>query len=67
MPWRQKPPLFRTGNQDYNLTCRLPFPVIELHPDNGSEFFNDHLVCFWGEEITGLRLSRSRPYHNLVI
>jgi hypothetical protein len=41
---------------------RVPFPVRELHPDNGSEFFNDHLVRFWGEAITGLRLSRSRPY-----
>ena len=34
----------------------------ELHPDNGSEFFNNHLVRFWGETITGLKLSRSRPY-----
>jgi hypothetical protein len=42
--------------------ARLPFPVRHLHPDNGSEFFNDHLVRFWGEEITGLTLSRSRPY-----
>lgn len=42
---------------------RLPFPVLELHPDNGSEFFNHHLVRFWGAEITGLTLSRSRPYH----
>ena len=42
---------------------RLPFPVRQLHPDNGGEFFNDHLVRFWGEAITGLRLSRSRPYH----
>jgi hypothetical protein len=42
---------------------RLPFPVIELHPDNGGEFFNHHLVRFWGEAITGLKLSRSRPYH----
>lgn len=41
---------------------RLPFPVKELHPDNGSEFFNHHLVRFWGEQITGLTLSRSRPY-----
>ena len=24
------------------LLTRLPFPVIELHPDNGSEFFNQH-------------------------
>ena len=42
---------------------RVPFPVRELHPDNGSGFFNDHLIRFWGEEITGLTLSRSRPYH----
>jgi hypothetical protein len=41
---------------------RLPFAVKELHPDNGSEFFNNHLVRFWGETITGLQLSRSRPY-----
>ncbi len=41
---------------------RLPFPIQHLHPDNGPEFFNDHLVRFWGEEITGLTVSRSRPY-----
>ena len=41
---------------------RLPFPIIHLHPDNGSEFFNDHLIRYFGEEVTGLRLSRSRPY-----
>ncbi len=42
---------------------RLPFPVVELHPDNGSEFFNFHLVRFWKEQVSGVRLSRSRPYH----
>src|SRR5262249_17484669 len=42
---------------------RLPFAVKELHPDNGSEFFNDQMIRFWGESITGLSLSRSRPYH----
>jgi hypothetical protein len=41
---------------------RLPFAVRHLHPDNGGEFLNDHLVRFWGEAITGLALSRSRPY-----
>ena len=40
----------------------MPFPVGELHSDNGSEFLNNHLLRIWGEEITGLRLSRSRPY-----
>jgi hypothetical protein len=42
---------------------RLPFAVRELHPDNGPEFLNDHLVRFWGARVPGLTLSRSRPYH----
>src|SRR2546430_6396942 len=42
---------------------RLPFPVIELHPDNGSEFFNQHLVRFWKDKVKGVQLSRSRPSH----
>jgi len=42
---------------------RLPFAVKELHPDNGSEFLNAHLVRFFGEAVKGVRLSRSRPYH----
>jgi len=42
--------------------ARLPFTITHLHPDNGSEFFNDHLIRYFGEEMTGLRLSRSRPY-----
>jgi hypothetical protein len=41
---------------------RLPFAVKELHPDNGTEFFNYHLVRFWKEKVTGVHLSRSRPY-----
>jgi hypothetical protein len=41
----------------------VPFSIKELHPDNGPEFFNAHMLRFWGEELTGLRLSRSRPYH----
>jgi hypothetical protein len=41
---------------------RVPFAILELHPDNGSEFFNQHLVRFWREKVTGVRLSRSRPY-----
>ncbi|MGB9880267.1 MAG: integrase, partial [Anaerolineae bacterium] len=45
------------------ILARLPFPVREIHPDNGSEFFNHHLVRFWKEAIQGVRLSRSRPFH----
>jgi len=41
---------------------RLPFAIRHLHPDNGGEFFNDHLIRHFGESITGLSLSRSRPY-----
>jgi hypothetical protein len=46
-----------------NLLERLPFAVHELHPDNGSEFFNQHMLRYWKEKVTGARLSRSRPYH----
>jgi len=41
---------------------RVPFAIVELHPDNGSEFFNAHLVRFWKEKVVGVQLSRSRPY-----
>jgi hypothetical protein len=44
------------------IMARLPFAIKELHSDNGSEFLNHHLVRIWGEEITGLQLTRSRPY-----
>lgn len=43
--------------------ARLPYAIRHLHPDNGSEFFNDHLIRYFGEELVGLKLSRSRPYH----
>jgi len=45
-----------------HILTRLPFPVREVHPDNGPEFLNDHLVRFWQDAARGLTLSRSRPY-----
>ena len=42
---------------------RLFFPVLEIHPDNGSEFFNDHMLRFWQDLKPTPKLSRSRPYH----
>ncbi len=45
-----------------HLLSRLPFAIVELHPDNGSEFFNAHLVRYWKEKVVGVQLSRSRPY-----
>lgn len=44
------------------LLQRLPFPVRELHPDNGSEFLNDYVLPFLREHHPQLLLSRSRPY-----
>lgn len=41
----------------------LPIPVIEVHPDNGNEFFNQNLLRFWQEKVPNLDISRSRPYH----
>ncbi len=41
---------------------RIPVELVELHPDNGSEFFNAHLVRYWKEKVVGIHLSRSRPY-----
>ena len=43
--------------------ARLPFPLVELHPDNGPEFFNHHLTRLFPHLVPGLQLSRSRPYH----
>jgi hypothetical protein len=42
---------------------RLPFPVLQLHPDNGSEFLNHHMIRFWDDMVQDVTLSRSRPYH----
>jgi len=41
---------------------RLPFPVVCIHPDNDSAFFNHHMLRFWGEIVPGVALTRSRPY-----
>ena len=45
------------------ILARLPFPVQEFHPDNGSEFFNHHMLRFWHGLKPKPQLSRSRPYH----
>jgi len=41
---------------------RLPIPVVELHPDNGVEFFNAFMLKFWKDTLKGVQLSRSRPF-----
>jgi transposase InsO family protein len=52
--------------QDAFFRCldRIPFPVLEVHSDNGSEFLNGHLLAFWKQKYTGIFLSRTRPYHS---
>ena len=44
------------------LLARLPFPILELHPDNGGEFFNHFLLTYWKQAVPHLSLSRTRPY-----
>jgi hypothetical protein len=46
-----------------HVQLRLPFPILELHPDNGTEFLNDLMIHFWGQSASQATLSRSRPYH----
>ena len=38
-----------------------PIPWTEMHPDSGSEFINAQCIRY--AEDTGLRMTRSRPYH----
>jgi len=45
------------------ILMNLPIPVIEIHPDNGGEFFNQHLLRFWKDALPDLYISRSRPFH----
>lgn len=43
-----------------NIRQRLPFDLLGLDSDNGSEFINGHLVAFCNRE--GITFTRSRPY-----
>jgi transposase InsO family protein len=45
----------------YYLAHQIPFPLLELHPDNGSEFLNAHLLRFLKEHYPELERSRSHP------
>jgi hypothetical protein len=44
-----------------HLFAQLPFPVLELHPDNGGEFLNQHLLTFLERAYPATDRSRSRP------
>lgn len=45
------------------IEARLPIPIIRLHPDNGGEFINHHIIRYWKEASRGLELMRSRPFN----
>src|SRR5450756_1155401 len=38
----------------------LPFPLLGIHSDNGSEFMNNHLIRYCHQQ--HITLTRSRPY-----
>lgn len=45
-----------------HIRMRLPFSVLEIHPDNGTEFLNQPLSVVWAELFPKAKFSRSRPY-----
>jgi hypothetical protein len=55
--WNKGQQVTRASIED--IKTRLPFTLIELHPDTGSEFVNWHLKDYC--DMNGIRLSRSEP------
>jgi len=45
-----------------HIIARCPIPIRQLHPDNGPEFMNHHLVRYFRERVQGVHLTRSRPW-----
>ena len=41
----------------------LPFAIKGVNTDNGPEFLNGHLICYFKERAVAVPQSRSRPYH----
>jgi hypothetical protein len=50
----------RVGTAIHHLRTRLPFPLLGLDSDNGSEFINRHLYTWCRRE--GISFTRSRSY-----
>jgi len=50
----------RVGSAVHHISQRLPFPLLGLDSDNGSEFINQHLYAYCQRE--GITFTRSRPY-----
>jgi hypothetical protein len=43
------------------IQSKMPFPILGMHPDTGSEFINWHLLAWTKEQ--SIELTRSRPNH----
>ena len=50
----------RVGAAVHRVRQRLPFPLLGLDSDNGSEFINQHLYSYCRRE--GIKFTRSRSY-----
>lgn len=50
----------RVGGAVHEMARALPFPLLDLHTDNGSEFINHHLHAYCQRK--GITFTRSRPY-----
>ena len=50
----------RVGSAVHHVSTRLPFSLLGLDSDNGSEFINGHLYAYCQRE--GITFTRSRPY-----
>lgn len=50
----------RVGSAIHSMRGQLPFPLLGLHSDNGSEFINHHLWNYCRQQ--GIDFSRSRSY-----
>ena len=64
--WSEFRPLKTKGQHETttaleSVMASLPFPVLGLDSDNGSEFLNWHPAKFCADR--GIQLTRCRPYH----
>jgi len=51
---------WRVGGAIHRMSSRLPFPLLGLDSDNGSEFINKHLYTYCRQK--GITFTRSRAY-----
>ena len=66
--WTENVILRRKSKEDvvqamYSIEKRMPFPILGIDSDNGSEFINDLLFGFCSDRENKIMFTRSRPYH----